>query len=55
MDYDDWIKAGNGARADETLEDSIARTVNSMYEGIDPIDFGERMYNKDRNKYSDDD
>ena len=32
MDYDDWIKAGNGARSDESLEDAIGRTAGSMYD-----------------------
>jgi ribosomal protein L37AE/L43A len=31
MDYDDWIRAGNGARRDESLEDAIGRTVNSAW------------------------
>lgn len=32
MDYDEWLKAGNGARDDESLEDSISRTVGNMYD-----------------------
>ena len=39
MDYDDWIKAGNGAKKDESLEDAIGRTVDSMYSGLTPEDF----------------
>jgi hypothetical protein len=39
MDYDEWLKAGNGAREDESLEDVISRTVDSMYDGITPEDF----------------
>jgi len=31
MDYDDWLKAGNGARRDESLEDAVRRTVSSAY------------------------
>jgi ribosomal protein L37AE/L43A len=34
MDYDDWLKAGNGARRDETLEDAVARTVESAYKHV---------------------
>ena len=34
MDYDDWIKAGNGARSDESLEDAIGRTVSNIYGDI---------------------
>jgi hypothetical protein len=53
MDFDDWLKAGNGAREDETLEDAVKKTVDSMYEGIDPIDFANRMFERDRNKSDD--
>jgi ribosomal protein L40E len=36
MDYDEWLKAGNGARKDESLEDAVGRTVQSMYEWVCP-------------------
>jgi len=32
MGFDDWLKAGNGARKDETLEDAIGRTVGKTYD-----------------------
>jgi len=31
MDFDDWIKAGNGAQRGESLEDAVGRTVGNMY------------------------
>jgi len=31
MEYDDWIRAGNGARKNESLEDAVGRTVRNMY------------------------
>ena len=43
---------GNGAREDETLEEAVARTVASQYDGIDPIDFGNRMWEE---RYNDED
>jgi hypothetical protein len=42
MDYEEWLAAGNGARKDETLEESIGRTVDSMYSGLSPSDFSNR-------------
>jgi|GEM_PF-3358078 len=32
MDFDDWLKAGNGAQRGESLEDAIGRTVEKMYD-----------------------
>jgi hypothetical protein len=36
MDYDEWIRAGNGARDDESLFDAVGRTVSNMYGDIVP-------------------
>jgi len=32
MDYDDWLRAGNGARRNESLEDAVGRTVGSAWD-----------------------
>jgi transposase-like protein len=37
ISYEEWLAAGNGARKDETLEQSIARTVKHQYEWNCPI------------------
>jgi NADH pyrophosphatase NudC (nudix superfamily) len=33
-DYEEWLRAGNGARKDESLFDAVARTVSHMYGDI---------------------
>jgi len=32
MEFDEWLKAGNGARRDESLEDAMRRTANSAFD-----------------------
>jgi len=36
MDFDDWMRAGNGARDGESLYDAVGRTVSGMYGDIEP-------------------
>jgi len=53
MDYEEWKKMKEfeeGTSPYQSLYDSIGRTVDSMYDGIDPVDFVNRMDERDRNK-----
>ena len=35
ISYEEWLAEGNGAREDETLEEAVSRTVDSMYDWMD--------------------
>jgi len=53
MNYDEWKKMKEFEEETspyQSLYDSIGKTVKSMYKDVDPADFVNRMYERDRNK-----
>ena len=51
-DYDTWLKMKEmeeGSHPLSELWNAVNKTVDAQYDGIDPIEFGKRMYGTGRN------